>query len=111
MNTTFRAMTAKLLLAASFMATPATPVFAQSSPAIHADHVRFVFPEAPETSNAPFPPNVDQKAVTSQLKSVIIAWRGRKMTLRQYLHAINMDPEKVVTIRVAGDRAAVYTYH
>src|SRR5262249_21370861 len=91
---------------------PAASFAANNAPshAIPATHIKFVYPDSPETSNAPFPPNYDQKAVHSQLHNVIVLTHGRRVRLGDYLRTLRMDPSKVVTVKVQADAIAVYTY-
>jgi hypothetical protein len=107
-----KAAAATLVLASTALGflTVADAQSGSSASPIHANRIRFVYPDAPETSNAPFPPNADKAAVHSALRTVMVSVHGHAMTMGQYLRSVHMDPGKVVTIKVAGDSAAVYTY-
>ena len=102
------------LLAALVFAVAAPVAIAQApgyaaTAAIHADHIRFVYPDSNEVSNDVFPPNEDRGAVRESLRSVMVLYRGKQMTLGQYIRALDLDPSKVVTVKVHGPNAAVYT--
>jgi hypothetical protein len=100
---------AGVLLTTSTLAV-SQPARAASDQAIQASHIKFVYPDSPETSNAPFPPEVNQHKVDGQLRTVVVHWHGRDMALGQYLRALHMKTSDVVTIRVYNGTAAVYTY-
>jgi len=105
-------ITMTIAFACGLVASYTSRVAAQShsSTVVSASHIRFVYPDSAETSNAPFPPNLDKQAVHTQLRTVLVRWHSRTLTLNQYLRGLHMDPEKVVTIKVQGETAAVYTY-
>ena len=92
------------------VAPPALSQSATWNHPIHSDHIRMVYPDSSETSNAPFPPNANTKAVHDQLRTVIVSVHGRRMTLGDYLRSLHMQLSKVVTVKISGDTAAVYTY-
>lgn len=101
------ALSGALLLA---VATVPASGIARADQPIPASHIRFVYPDSDQTSNAPFPPDQNPKKVEGQLRSIGIVYRGRRMTLGGYLRSMRMPESKVVTVRVLADTVSVYTY-
>jgi hypothetical protein len=91
--------------------TLSAPACATAAQAVQASHIRMVYPDAPEVSNAGFPPiQQDAKTVRDELRTIAVVSKGHHMSLGQYLRSEGVTLSKVVSIKVHGTSAAVYAY-
>jgi hypothetical protein len=94
------------LLALALALGVGAPVSAAQT--VSAQHIKFVYPDSPEMSNAPYPPAQSRQAVRDELRSTTVVSGTRHMTLAQYLRDNGVSPSSVVAVKVQGNAAAIY---
>ena len=99
-----------LSLASALVMTTTTAVAGAQT--VNAQHVKFVYPDSPQTSNAPYPHADSRAALQQQLRTItVVTISGRQESLRDYLRHNKISSQSVVAVKVQGDAATVFLAH